>query len=58
MRTGFLVTEYIFWFIFPTIRHPGFVEHFLLGNETGLPSELLDIAVIQFEIEHIFKFTK
>lgn len=58
MRTGFLVTEYGFWFIFTIIRHLGFVEHFLLGNEVGLPSELLDIAMIQFEIEHLFKFTK
>lgn len=58
MRNGLLVTEYISWFVFTIIRPAGFVEHFLLGNEMGLPSGLLDIALIQFEIEHVLKFTK
>lgn len=58
MRSRFFIAEIVSWFIFTVIRCPGFVGHVLPGKGLGLPSDFLDIALIQFEPEHIFKLTK
>lgn len=51
VRAGFSLLSIFPGLIFAVVRHPGFVEHVLPGEELGLPSDFLDIALIQFEPE-------